>query len=151
MKDYVDQKINTISEKNEVETKQEETTPVIRKVINLPKSKPKTASAVHHKPEKSLKIRKKTQPIRLDSFKKTEEPVQLEPIKTIDETRYDRQTQLCKELCDMYETELKRIYEIKARKTQILVKPQNISRKAEEHMRRTGGGFMPKNYFNNNK
>lgn len=88
--------------------------------INLPKPKPKTASAIHHKPQKSLKTKKKdkTALVRLEKLRR-EEPeltnIRAETLNTIDETRWERQEKLCNELTDMYANELKRIYEIQGK------------------------------------
>lgn len=87
-------------------------------IMNFPK--PKTASAVHHKAQKSLKIKKKekAEPIRLDSIKRVDSKVPSEdpqtPVK-VESMKWETQEKLCKELSDMYETELQRIYEIKGK------------------------------------
>lgn len=128
-----------------------------KKVITLPK--PKTASAVHHKPQKSLKLKKKqsTAPIRLESIRKQVpvlEPVAEQEKKTIDETRWEKQEKICKELSDMYQTELKRIYELQGRCSaprHAKPKPESVPRKNQkDKMRRTGGGFMQAGFFSQN-
>jgi hypothetical protein len=92
--------------------------PEIKKtVINLPKPKPKTASAVHHKPQKSLKTKykEKTALIRLEKSRREEPELQnLKPenLNTVDEIKWERHEKLCNELTDMYESELKQIYVI---------------------------------------
>ena len=69
------------------------------------------------------------------------EPEKMENLE-VSMVKWERQEQIWNELSNMYETELKRINEIKARQTQVVPKPNSIiKRKHQERMRRTGGGF----------
>lgn len=159
-KEQIEQIMTTLVEQEEVISKPapiSESPEIKEKVITLPK--PKTASAVHHKPQKSLKLKKKqsTAPIRLESIRKQVpalEPAAEHEKKTIDETRWESQEKICKELSDMYQTELKRIYELQGRFSaprHAKPKPESVPRKnIKDKMRRTGGGFMQTGFFSQN-
>lgn len=127
LKEFVDQNIPNLKEEKIREKAEVQVEPVsippadipeIKKtVINLPKPKPKTASAVHHKPQKSLKTKykEKTALIRLEKSRREEPELQNlrpETLNTVDEIKWERHEKLCNELTDMYESELKQIYVI---------------------------------------
>ena len=124
-------------------------------IVSLPK--PKTASAVIHKPQKQLKIKKKekSKPIRLDSIKKIEPDLiklNLHQKPIIDECNWEKQVKIWNDLTNMYEVELKRINEIKALQTQKIPKVESTIAKKQsqqDRMRRTGGGFTQINFFPN--
>ena len=103
--------VEIINEDMDLPESQPKVPVIVKKMAAI--HKPKTASAAHHKPNKSLKIKKKDKvaPIRLDSIRRMDEESKEEWV-TIDQTNWRTQEQLCKELSSMYEIELKRIHEI---------------------------------------
>ena len=70
----------------------------------------------------------------------------------IDESNWEKQVKICNDLTNMYESELKRINEMKVINTQNIPKtdkPETKRMIQQDRMRRTGGGFTQINFFPN--
>lgn len=149
LKDFVDQKI--ILMKEEIEVSPIKEIPESPKKLSIP-SKPKTAAPIQYKPakQKPKVAKKRTVPIRLDSMKRIENESEKPEIWEVSSMKWERQEKICNELSNMYENELKRIYEIKARQTHTAIKAEDVlknKQQQQDRMRRTGGGFTQMNFF----